>query len=177
MLSDSATIESKNASLTCWKQAARRGEHTTMRQLMGYVAYLITGGTDSTGRLRSQKDDRYLYANLAFEGGEGPLFNLVQRAFDPARITHPVYDEELWRGTTNPMTGSIPPTSLLAQRVAPEEDRERCFKMAKAPLLLRTRRRSCVASGVAPRRGSLQSNLSPKALRGTHSWCVIWSLQ
>ena len=71
------------------EQAARRGQHTTMRQLMGYIAYLITGGTDPPGRLLSQKDDRYLYANLAFEGGEGPLFDLVQRAFDPGACHTP----------------------------------------------------------------------------------------
>lgn len=113
------------------EQAARRGQHTTMRQLMGFVAFLITGGTDSAGRLVSQKDDRYLYANLAFEGGEGPLFDLVQRAFDPARVTHPVYDEQLWRGTTNPSDwldpNDIPPKAAGC----PEEDRDRCFKMAK----------------------------------------------
>ena len=113
------------------EQAARRGEHTTMRQLMGFAAYLITGGTDSTGRLLSQKDDRYLYANLAFEGGEGPLFDLVQRAFDPARVTHPVYDEELWRGTTRPEDWLDPTDVPVGVANCPDEDRERCFKMAK----------------------------------------------
>ncbi len=112
-------------------QAARRGEHTTMRQLMGFVAYLITGGTDSTGRLLSQKDDRYLYASLAFERGEGPLFELVRKAFDPARVTHPVYDEELWRGTTNPNDWLDPADVPIGAAGLPEEDRERCFKMAK----------------------------------------------
>jgi hypothetical protein len=102
-----------------------------MRQLMGFVAYLITGGVDSTARLRSQKDDSYLYANLAFEGGEGPLFNLVRRAFDPAQITHPVYDEELWRGTTNPNEWLDPNDVPVGAASCSEEDRERCFKMAK----------------------------------------------
>src|SRR5690606_25537331 len=45
-------------------QASRRGEHVTMRQLVGFLAYIITGGTDSTGRIMSQGDGRYLYANL-----------------------------------------------------------------------------------------------------------------
>lgn len=113
------------------EQAARRGQHTTMRQLMGFIAYLITGGIDSAGRLISQKDDRYLYANLAFEGGEGPLFELVQRAFDPARITHPVYDEQLWRGTTDP-NDWLDPSDVPAKAAGcPEEDRDRCFRIAK----------------------------------------------
>lgn len=112
-------------------QASRRGEHTTMRQLMGFIAYLITGGTDSTGRLLSQKDNRYLYANLAFEGGEGPLFDLVARAFDPARVTHPVYDEGLWRGTTDPADWLDPSDVPLGAAFCNEDDRERCFRLAK----------------------------------------------
>jgi hypothetical protein len=112
-------------------QAARRGEHTTMRQLMGYVAYLITGGTAANQRHKSQKDGTFLYANLAFDRGVGPLFDLVRRAFDPARITHPVYDEELWRGTTNPDDWLDPDDVPVGAASCNEEDRSRCFKMAK----------------------------------------------
>lgn len=113
------------------EQAARRGQHTTMRQLMGFVAFLITGGTDATGRLLSQGDDRFLYANLAFDGGEGPLFDLATRAFDPARVTHPVYDEELWRGTTRPEDWLDPSSVPAPIPQHPEEDRERAFRIAK----------------------------------------------
>jgi hypothetical protein len=112
-------------------QASRRGQHTTMRQLMGFIAFLITGGTDATGRLLSQGDDRFLYANLAFDGGEGPLFDLVGRAFDPSRVTHPVYDEELWRGTTNQDDWLDPTDVPVCVAQLPEEDRERAFRIAK----------------------------------------------
>jgi hypothetical protein len=112
-------------------QAARRGEHTTMRQLMGFIAFVLTGGTDATDRLRSQKDDRFLYANLAFDGGEGPLFDLVRRSFDPALVTHPVYDEDLWRGTTNPEDWLDPSDVPVGAAGLPEDDRDRCFKIAK----------------------------------------------
>ena len=71
----------------------------------------------------------YLYANLAFDGGEGPLFDLVSRAFDPARVTHPVYDEELWRGTTDRNDWLDPDDVPVGAASCPEEDRERCFKM------------------------------------------------
>jgi hypothetical protein len=125
----SSRVQERLAALL--QQAARRGEHTTMRQLMGFVAYLITGGTDATGRLRSQKDDRYLYANLAFDGGDGPLFDLVRRAFDPARVTHPSFDEDLWRGTTDPSDWLDPSDVPVAAAGLPEEDRERCFRSAK----------------------------------------------
>lgn len=122
-------VQQRLASLL--QQASRRGEHTTMRQLMGFVAYLITGGTDTTGRLLSQKDNRYLYAHLAFEGGEGPLFELVSRAFDPAQVTHPVYDEELWRGTTKESDWLDPSDVPLGAAYCAEEDRAQCFKIAK----------------------------------------------
>ena len=81
---------------------SRRGRHTTMRQLMGYLAYIITGGTGSIQRLREQTGTRFVYATLAFDRRDGPLFDLVRTTFDPARVTHPRYDEELWRGTTRP---------------------------------------------------------------------------
>lgn len=113
------------------RQVARRGEHVTMRQLMGFLAYALTGGSDSATRIASQGDDRFLYANLVFDGGVGPLFGLVRRAFDPAKITHPVLDEELWRGTTNKDDWLDPSDVPLGAASCPEEDRDRCFKVAK----------------------------------------------
>lgn len=112
-------------------QVSRRGDHTTMRQLMGFLAFLITGGTDSTSRIASQQDSRYNYANLAFENGTGPLFDLVRRVFDPAHVTHPAYDEDLWRGTTRP-TDWLDPTDVpLPATSCADVDRDRCFKIAK----------------------------------------------
>lgn len=113
------------------EQASRRGQHTTMRQLMGFLAYLITGGTDSTGRIMSQGDGRFLFANLVFEGGIGPLFDLVRRTLDPALVTHPDIDEELWRGTTDPQDWLDPTDVPPAPASVAEEDRERTFRVAK----------------------------------------------
>lgn len=113
------------------EQASRRGEHTTMRQLMGFLAYVITGGTDSTGRIMSQGDGRLLFANLVFEGGIGPLFDLVRSALDPAFVTHPDIDEDLWRGTTDPNDWLDPTDVPPAPASCAEEDRERCFRVAK----------------------------------------------
>lgn len=112
-------------------QASRRGEHTTMRQLMGFLAYVITGGTDSTGRIMSQGDGRFLFANLVFDGGIGPLFDLVRRSFDPAVVTHPDIDEHLWRGTTNPSDWLDPNDVPPAPASCAAEERERCFRAAK----------------------------------------------
>lgn len=113
------------------EEVSRRGDHTTMRQLMGFLAYLITGGTDATGRIVSQGDNRYLYANLVFENGEGPLFDLVQHSFDPATLTHPDLDEDLWRGTTKPADWLDPDDVPPAPASCPADDRDRCFRIAK----------------------------------------------
>lgn len=113
------------------EQASRRGEHTTMRQLMGFLAYVITGGTDSTGRIMSQGDGRFLFANLVFEGGIGPLFDLVRRSLDPAVLTHPDIDEDLWRGNTDPNDWLDPTDVPPAPAFCAEEERERCFRVAK----------------------------------------------
>lgn len=112
-------------------QVSRRGGHTTMRQLMGFLAFLITGGTDSASRIASQQDGRYHYANLAFEHGTGPLFDLVGQAFDPAHVTHPAYDEDLWRGTTRPADWLDPTDVPLPATSCADVDRARCFRIAK----------------------------------------------
>ena len=113
------------------QQVSRRGQHTTMRQLVGFVAYLLTGGTDSSGRIRNQSDGSSLYANLAFEGGTGPLFDLIRRSFDPARVTHPDFDEALWRGTTDSSDWLDPNDVPVAAAHCAPEDRDACFRIAK----------------------------------------------
>ena len=113
------------------QHVGRRGDHTTMRQLMGYIAYIITGGTNSVQRLRELTGTRFVYATLAYEGGEGPLFDLVRTAFDPARVTHPRYDEELWRGTTRPEDWVDPSDVPAAVAACPELNRKRFFEVAK----------------------------------------------
>ena len=112
-------------------QVSRRGHHATMRQLMGYVAYIITGGTGFGQRFPESRGMRFVYANLAFDGGDGPLFNLVRTAFDPARITHPRYDEELWRGMTRPEDWIDPSDVPAAAAACSEQYRQRFFELAK----------------------------------------------
>lgn len=122
-------IKSRLAALL--EQASRLGEHTTMRQLMGFLAYVITGGTDSSSRIMSQGDGRFHFANLVFEDGIGPLFELVRRSLDPAVVTHPDIDEELWRGTTDPNDWIDPHDVPPAPASCSDEERERCFRVAK----------------------------------------------
>jgi hypothetical protein len=81
---------------------ATRTGHVTMRQLVGFIAYLITSGQSATERVRAGQDSLgFVYSNLAFRGGVGPLFDAVRAVFDPADITHPDWDERLWIGDTD----------------------------------------------------------------------------
>ena len=77
--------------------------HVTMRQLVGFVAFLLSGGQAAAERLKSGQDATgFAYSNLPFEGGIGLLFATVRQVFDPAALTHPTWDERLWRGETDP---------------------------------------------------------------------------
>jgi hypothetical protein len=81
---------------------ATRTGHVTMRQLVGFIAYLITSGQSATDRVRAGQDTLgFAYSNLAFDGGVGPLFDAVRDVFDPAMVTHPDWDERLWLGDTD----------------------------------------------------------------------------
>jgi hypothetical protein len=81
----------------------KRGFHVTMRDLQGFIAYLITGGR-SCEQLVSPENERYPrpYSDLAFEG-QSELFDAIREVFDPARVTHPIYDDALWSGDLGPM--------------------------------------------------------------------------
>jgi hypothetical protein len=109
--------------------AARTG-HVPMRQLIGLVAFLLTGGQPASDRLRIGQDGAAsLYSTLAFDGGEGPLFDSVRAVFDPARITHPYWDERLWLGETNPSDwiGQPPPRPATL----PESERAEAHRVIK----------------------------------------------
>lgn len=99
---------------------ARRSGHVSMRHLMGFLGFLITGGQSVVERLASQGSGRFDYATLAFEGGEGRLFDQIRDTFDPARITHPEHDFDLWRGSTD-ARGWLPGTRPAA---APQQIHE-----------------------------------------------------
>lgn len=104
--------------------------HVSMRQLIGFVAFLITGGQPEADRLRAGQDTiGFAYSTLAFEGGIGPLFNAVRAVFDPVTVTHPEWDERLWLGETEPQAWlrKMPPSPL----VFPESERESAYRVIK----------------------------------------------
>jgi len=106
-------------------QVARRGQHATMRQLVGFIAYMITGGRAPVERVTGQGSQRFHYAQLAFAGGVGTLFDAVREAFDPATITHPWHDADLWRGTTDPAGWLDPRSRPVGVQQLPPSDADR----------------------------------------------------
>jgi hypothetical protein len=67
----------------------RTGFHATMRELLGFVAYLITGDIEDTDEASAP------YFMNAFVGGQGALFDLI-REFDPLRSPHAFLDDILF---------------------------------------------------------------------------------
>ncbi|BDG59512.1 DUF4338 domain-containing protein [Caldinitratiruptor microaerophilus] len=107
----------------------RQGLHVTMRQLVGFVAYLLTGGQDRLTRERSQGNCDLHYYNLAFSG-DGPLFEALRSFFDPAVVTHPRLDEALWTGQTRSedwLQNGSPPIP----QSAPSDHQETLFRSLK----------------------------------------------
>jgi hypothetical protein len=113
------------------ERVAHNGHHATMRQLVGLVAFLLTGGRPAIERLTHQGDPRFTYSNLLFEGGEGPLFDAVRAALDPAKTTHPEHDFALWRGEVRPggWTVGDPPSGGVQELQAVQ--RANAFKALK----------------------------------------------
>jgi len=75
----------------------RSGVHATMRDLLGFIAYIICGQRSCCPPNEPGQDASPYYVN-AFEGGAGPLFDAVRR-FDPLWRPMPLLDDALWRHT------------------------------------------------------------------------------
>ncbi len=84
-----------------------RGLHTTMRDLAGLLAFILTGGRSCSTRWQAVEDEEgqsrqptfedYTYYNLLFENGRSSLFDAV-RTFDPGHLVDPTGDLALWNG-------------------------------------------------------------------------------
>jgi hypothetical protein len=109
---------------------ATRTGHVTMRQLVGFIAYLLTAGQSATDRVRAGQDTLgFAYSNLAFSGGVGALFDAVREVFDPAEVTHPDWDDRLWLGETDARDwlGKPPPGPMALN----ETERDNAYRAIK----------------------------------------------
>lgn len=86
---------------------ARRKYHTTMRDLIGLLAYIITGGVscenrwlereNKRGELQALRFDDYAYYNLLYNG-RNKLFDALRETFDPGDYADLWVDMDLWTG-------------------------------------------------------------------------------
>lgn len=86
---------------------ARRGFHTTMRDLIGLVAYILTGDRlcatrwqpvkNEDGNFSNPTFEDYVYYNLLFKG-RSHLFDAIRTTFDPANYSDSDNDAKLWAG-------------------------------------------------------------------------------
>ena len=109
---------------------ATRTSHVTMRQLVGFIAYLITGGQSATDRVRAGQDTLgFVYSTLAFQDGVGDLFDAVRAVFDPAEVTHPDWDDRVWLGDTHARDwlGKPPPGPMMLN----ESERNTAYRAIK----------------------------------------------
>lgn len=83
---------------------ARRGFHATMRDLVGLLAFILSGGATCEELWRrnvgssAPSYDTYDYFNLLYQGGRNPLFDALRRTFDPGIYADPRVDLQLWAG-------------------------------------------------------------------------------
>ena len=74
------------------KGVGRFEAHITIRDLLNFLSYCITGG-EPTGL--SDFGEGLKYYNLAFTG-EGRIFSLLREHFSAEQLTHPFIDSKLW---------------------------------------------------------------------------------
>ena len=114
------------------ERVAAQGHHATMRELVGFVAYLISGGRNPVARLANPGSHKYHYSMLAFdESAVGPLFEAVRATFDPAVVTHPRHDADLWRGTTDGEGWIDPQVGTVGALHLPHADRLSTYRSMK----------------------------------------------
>jgi Domain of unknown function (DUF4338) len=82
-------------------RVSRRGYHATLRELQALVAFLLLGGQTCEEMLRRAHDRSQSPFHRLFRQGEGALFEQLRRTFDPARVSHPVWDERLLMANTD----------------------------------------------------------------------------
>jgi hypothetical protein len=72
-----------------------KGEHISLRELLSFLSYLLFGGRSCPQLNATVGNDEYSLLSLIYGKGQGQAFDYIRRSFDPAAITHPVWDELL----------------------------------------------------------------------------------
>lgn len=91
----------RNRLQTLFDRVSRRGFHATLRELQSFVSYLLFGNRSCQELIQTSGEQRYGLPMLVFKG-EGKLFDALRDTFDPAEISHPVWDDALVYAETSP---------------------------------------------------------------------------
>lgn len=75
-------------------RVSRRGYHATLRELQALASYLLFGGRSCERLISTSGDPDFALSNLLYRG-EGGLFTNLHATFDPAQVSHPVWDDDL----------------------------------------------------------------------------------
>lgn len=79
---------------TILKRVSIRGYHATLREIQGFIAYLIFGDRSCKRLNQTAGNSEYDLANLIYSG-RGNLFTAIRNAIDPVNISHPIWDERI----------------------------------------------------------------------------------
>jgi hypothetical protein len=107
---------------------AKSGHHATMRDLFGYLSFVVWGDKDCE-QVKSGKESPRSYAESAFVGGVGPLFDAA-RSLDPAIHTSPLLDDQLWRNA-EAASGWLLPGGDEKHEPGPLDERRASFETKK----------------------------------------------
>lgn len=78
--------------------ASYAGRHISMRDLQGFLSYVLFGGRTVREMAKDPSNRNFRYFNRCFLG-VGELFDAVRDVFEPERATVPELDEHLWENT------------------------------------------------------------------------------
>lgn len=103
-------------------RVSQKGYHATVRELQSLISYLLFADRVCEQILRHSGDLDTSLPQLPYKG-KGALFRELQEVFDPARITHPIWDDLLVSGQTDDSEWLTDWNEVYAQTMAiPAED-------------------------------------------------------
>jgi hypothetical protein len=118
---------------------ARSGVHATMRDLYGFLSFLLAGPRTCRQMQSTPDDGTRMYWNNAFLGGRGALFEAVQK-FDPRLQSSPILDDALWRGADRPEDWHLISQGRSSSPLDPLRDHVQTFIDRKRRALFEHRR-------------------------------------
>ena len=80
-------------------RVALQGHHATLRELLSFLSFLIFGNRSCNRLTATTGENQFDLATLIYKGGSGAFFEAVRAAFDPALVSHPIWDEALLTNT------------------------------------------------------------------------------